>query len=89
MTVVFRYEIPVDGEWHDLELSGQILQVASRKPDLVELWAFQGADLPRARRLQAFGTGQPLPEDTAVLHVGTALAPGGFVWHLFEAVAFG
>jgi hypothetical protein len=85
VAAIYRYEVPVDGQWHDLELTGTVLHVASRQPDAVEIWALQGCDAPTGHRYQVFGTGQPLPE-TAMAHVGTALAPGGLVWHLIEAM---
>jgi len=42
---------------------------------------------PVVRRLRVFGTGQELPAPDGVRepqHVGSAVAPGGLVWHLIE-----
>lgn len=83
MSAIFRYEVPVDGLWHTLDLSGAVLHVAARHPGAVEVWALTGG-MPVSREVQVFGTGQPLP-DIPLRHVGTALIPGGaLVWHLME-----
>jgi hypothetical protein len=81
---ILRYEIPVDDQWHPLQLSGDIVHVDSRNPRVVELWAISGG--PTATRgFRVFGTGQPLPDN--VKHIGTAIPPGGqLVWHLLEMV---
>lgn len=84
---VLRYEIPVDDQWHVLDLPrGPIVHVASRRPDVVEFWAIDAADgitLP-PRAFRVFGTGQPLPP-AAGKHIGTAITAGGaLVWHLME-----
>lgn len=36
---IYRYEVPVDGLWHTLQLPGEVLHVASRHPGVVEVWA--------------------------------------------------
>lgn len=80
---VFRYGVPVDDRWHTHALTGAVLHVDCRQPDLVEVWALHtgGPGLPRVFRV--FGTGQPVPP--VARHVGTALAADGvLVWHLFE-----
>lgn len=83
-STIYRYEIPVDDQWHPLPLSGAIVHVASRDPYAVELWALDGGPTV-TRGFRVFGTGQPLPDD--VQHVGTAIPPGGrLVWHLMEMV---
>jgi hypothetical protein len=82
--VIYRYEIPVDDQWHDLELSGAVLHVAARKSHAVELWALDTGGPAITRTFRVFGTGQPLP-DGRPRHIGTALAAGGqLVWHLME-----
>lgn len=82
---VLRFQVPVDDQWHALQLSGPIVHVASRNPRTVELWALDTGRPSRHRGFRVFGTGQPLPPDVA--HIGTALAGGGeLIWHLFEAL---
>lgn len=83
MRAVYRYEVPVDAQWHTVELSGPVLHVAARDPRRVELWAVHGVRPPQPRTFRVFGTGEPL-DDRARVHVGTALAAGGLVWHLWE-----
>lgn len=91
---VFRYEVPIDDQWHTHNLTGAILHVASRKRDTVEFWALSTTGAPITRSFRVFGTGQEVP-NTAKWR-GTALSPadparllpaGQFAWHLFEAVA--
>lgn len=79
---IFRYEVPVDDQWHDIPLSGAIYHVASRRPHVVEFWALAGG--PDVRRtFRVFGTGHPLPEQFK--HRGSCFVGGGhLVWHLVE-----
>ena len=81
--LIYRYEIPVDDQWHAIELTGDVVHVGCRSIYIVELWAIH-TDRPTKRRgFRAYGTGQPIPDD--VTHVGTAIAPGDhLVWHLME-----
>jgi hypothetical protein len=81
---IHRYEIPVDNQWHTLFLSGDLLHVAARRSDTVELWAFSDGSTGSTCTFRVFGTGQPLPDDATIAYRGTALAPGGLVWHLME-----
>jgi hypothetical protein len=82
---IFRYEIPVDDQWHELQLSGAVHHVACRdRADIVEVWALHSGGPTVARSFRVYGTGQPLP-DHRVTYLGTALASGGaIVWHLME-----
>ena len=85
-----RYEIPVDDQWHTVELTDlRILHVAARRPDTVEFWTWHYPGCPNmSKTFRVFGTGQPLPVDWERLqHHGTAIAADGrLVWHLFEYV---
>jgi hypothetical protein len=81
---IYRYEVPVDDRWHTVQLSGEILHVASRDPRAVEIWAWSTDGPSAMRTFRVFGTGQPVLDETR--HVGTAIPPGGqLVWHLLEA----
>jgi hypothetical protein len=82
---IFRQTIPVDDQWHVIELSTPIVHVASRAENSVEVWFINipWADT-RLYAFRVFGTGQPLPP-VADRHVGTAITPSGqLVWHLME-----
>jgi hypothetical protein len=81
---VFRYEVPVDDQQHEIELRGPIVHVAARDHRLVEFWAIAGDHEPAVRTFQVFGTGGPLPHSAT--YIGTTLAgsQGQLVWHLFE-----
>jgi hypothetical protein len=85
MKRIFKYEVPVDNQVHEIELpTGQpILHVDC--PDgygAVYLWAVFDPDLGvTKRRFQVVGTGQPLPDGGTP--IASALAQP-FVWHLIE-----
>ncbi len=81
---IYRYELPVDGDWHTLPLSGDVLHVDCRAPGAVEIWALQTGAPGLQRSFQVVGTGQPLPEGWK-WHVGTCLSPDRqLVWHVVE-----
>lgn len=90
---IFRYEVPIDDEWHTIEIFGDPLAVFCRYTTTVEFWAANsGPRQPRA--FIVVGTGHEVPEDS--LYWGSALSPhlhvggvgevsaGRFVWHLLE-----
>jgi hypothetical protein len=81
---VHRYEVPVDDQAHDIELSGPIVHVSCRSAGRVDIWAMTGEHQPMVRTFQVFATEQELPHNAA--HIGTALTYKSFtfVWHLFE-----
>lgn len=83
---IYRYEVPVDDQWHEFALHGAPVAVGCRDPRFVEFWAMHddGYDPGPVRRFIVVGTGHPLPA-RAHRHVGIAVAPGGqLVWHLME-----
>lgn len=83
MIRILRYEVPVDDEWHTVAIAGEVVHVASRRPDVVEFWAEHRGDFWAAdRKFRVYGTGQSHVEGR---HVGTALVDGQpLVWHLRE-----
>jgi len=83
---IFRYEIPVDDQWHTIALLGDPLAVGCRRLNVVEFWARWATDGSAGvdRRFMVIGTGHMAPNN-AWRHWGTAIAPGGqLVWHLIE-----
>lgn len=88
---IYRYEVPVDGQWHAVDMTGDIVHVAARELEVVEVWAFAGADSRHVKELRVFGTGHALPAGyggAPLRHVGTALVRNsGLVWHLFQRMA--
>lgn len=36
---VLRYEVPVDDQWHEIEVQGDVAHVGCRQADVVEFWA--------------------------------------------------
>lgn len=86
---IHRYEVPVDDQWHEVELTGDIVHVAARTPYAVEVWAHAGIGSPCVHEFRVFGTGQPLPTGhggAPLRHVGTALV-GRLAWHLMQRMA--
>lgn len=78
---MFRYAVPIDGQWHTFDLRGPIHHIAGRTPGVVEFWAQHDPAAAVIRRtLTVVGTGQPWPDQA--VWVGTTLAPGDLVWHL-------
>lgn len=90
MSKIYRYEVPVDDQWHDFpEMNGDVIHVAARKPTIVEFWAehYEPHELIHPqfdciRRFRVYGTGHPLPPQPYIIH-GTALV-NHLVWHLIE-----
>lgn len=85
MKKVFRYEVPIDDEWHNFDLKGKILHVDQRaRKTVVEFWAMNDDSAePIRRSLRVFGTGHVLAEE-AEFYYGTAMDNShGMVWHLF------
>lgn len=95
MTEVYRYEVPIDDQWHTLDLTGPVLHVGQREAELhqaarLAVWALhidqQPAGLkvePKPRTFRVFGTGQPLTtQDNAaytVEHVATVIGADGYL----------
>ena len=85
MSRVLRHEIPVDDQVHEVVLRGPILHVATRRPEVVEVWC-QDENRTRGVRLLVVGTGHPWPD--GAFYLGTAIVPGGaLVWHLLGVPA--
>jgi hypothetical protein len=81
---VFRFEVPVDDQWHEIRVNTDPVHVAARQADVVEFWAPVTDNAPQIpRKFRVYGTGHPVPP--GCWHRGTAIAPGGaLVRHLFE-----
>lgn len=97
MRTIYRYTVPVDDQVHELvapfdgtglpsDAAGRscIVHIACRAiPNEVEVWVQVDTDLPDSPvRLIVTGTGHPAPDEG--VHLGTALAPLGLVWHLWR-----
>lgn len=83
---ILRYEVPVNDQWHTLTLAGPIVHIATRRHDVVEVWATTDGYGEQDHDLLVIGTGQPYDfENGNVCHIGTAIVPGGeLVWHLMQ-----
>lgn len=89
--VIHRAELPIDDRPHGIDLTGEILHTAVRRPGAVDIWYQPRPDgmEPMRRSFQIVGTGQPIPThlgyDVIGSHRGTAVSPDGqWVWHLLE-----
>lgn len=86
LRAVWKYEIPVDGQTHGHTIpeGATLVHVACQDgPGFVQVWALvDPLRQPETRDFQVYGTGQDVPSDAR--YVGTALAPFGLVWHVFE-----
>lgn len=85
MRHIYRELIQVDDQWHEVELRGPILHVATRHEDAIEFWHLHDTDQPvTAHAFRVVGTGHEMAPALA-LYVGSAITPSGrFVWHLME-----
>jgi hypothetical protein len=80
MRSVYRFEVPVDDKDHTHTLTGKVVHVGCRRPQVVEFWAIHVEELhAREHRFRVIGTGHPIPD--GLVYVGTALDEP-FVWHL-------
>lgn len=91
MRTIYRYEIPVNDQWHRVAMTGDIVHVAARELGVVEVWAFAGDHGTVVMDLRVFGTGQEIPaghDGNPLRHVGTApVRNSGLVWHLLQRMA--
>ncbi|MDX2658289.1 hypothetical protein PV402_39575 [Streptomyces scabiei] len=84
--VIHRIELPLDDRPHGIDLTGDILHAAVRRPDAVDVWYFARRDDTRhmRRSFQIAATGQPL-HPWLGRHHKTAVSPDGqLVWHVLE-----
>lgn len=74
---VLRYEVPVDDQWHrvDLDVHDYIVHVASRRADTVEFWATEPVDI---RRTDTGGG-----EFVAINYTATAPSRGAYEYRVF------
>jgi hypothetical protein len=86
---VFKYDIPVNDEWIELELpdGAEIVHVASQYGTVneIQMWVLLDPDLAQTPRyFRVFGTGHEIPPEAKFR--GTCIvAEGHLVWHLMEA----
>lgn len=80
---IFRYEVPVDGQWHALLGHANPLHVACRNNGIVEFWAWERSLDRYPIEYRVYGTGESV--DDLCDYLGTALSPNGqLVWHLMR-----
>lgn len=82
-----RYEIPVDDQVHQVELTRPPLAVAAKRLQVgqyvVEFWAeFDSQAEPVPHRFRVLGTGHLIPPGAQ--WAGTCDRLDGLVWHLYR-----
>ncbi|CAL9667985.1 hypothetical protein SUDANB145_07261 (plasmid) [Streptomyces sp. enrichment culture] len=89
--VIHRFELPIDDRPHGIDLTGELLHVAARRPGAVDVWYQTRPDgmEPMRRSFQIVSTGQPIPAHLGFYlydtHKGTTVTPDGvLVWHVLE-----
>lgn len=85
--VIHRAELPIDDRPHGIDLIGDLLGAAVRRPGFVDVWyqARRDQNVEHARRsFQIVATGQPIPDHLDRHHVTTMTPDGLLVWHVLE-----
>jgi len=85
-SVIWKYEIPVDGETHHFQIPGgdvaECVRCESLTPGVVTIWLMLPVNaLAVMTSFIVIGTGQEYPENWNF--VGTCL-DRQFVWHVFD-----
>lgn len=81
---VFRYEVPLDDEWHPLPPGKPLhVEVGRKIRDRGEIWVETQSGMPEVptHEYRIFGTGQLVPSE--VEFVGTA-RNDPFMWHFYR-----
>lgn len=89
--VIYRYEVPVDWEPHELFLYPVAVpaRVEAAADDLVEFWMEHDSNVPVVpRSFRVFGTSHTIP-DSARWMGTTGRTDSGLVWHLYELIDTG
>lgn len=87
MTKIYKYELPVDGEWHDLPINAAVVHVDAHpfNNEIVLLWAAHDDGTDETLRVRVFATGEDLPPNTRIPQnlIGTAVTTDrSHVWHV-------
>lgn len=85
--VIHRAELPINDRPHGIDLTGDILHAAVRRPGTVDVWYLARRDqsIEHMRRsFQIVATGQPIPAHLYRHHATTVTPDGALVWHVLE-----
>jgi hypothetical protein len=84
MRTIWKFTLLPDGGPVEMPIGATVLSTAFQGDDL-RLWAIVNEDAEgrEKRRFAVHGTGHTLPDDPGAF-IGTALHPGGLVFHVFE-----
>ena len=85
---IYKYEIPIDDQWHEftMPLQARVVHIGAQQADAVCAWAevATGGDEIVKRSFRIFGTGHPIP--SGAVHQGSVIS-GAFVWHAYARTA--
>lgn len=87
---ILKSEVPVDDQWHAIEIGDGVVHVGHQKEGFVTVWFICHEQLrTRFGNYRVYGTGHDIGPtsgaDASVFypkHVATVQAPSGLVWHL-------
>ncbi len=86
MTQMWKYEVPIDGEWHELSMPcvADVRHVDQQQSRSVCFWAEVNPTAQRVPRFFCvFGTGHDVPVNAQ--YCGTVQSRSApLVWHVFE-----
>ncbi len=89
MSQMWKYEVPIDGEWHELSMPcvAAVRHVGQQQSRSVCFWVEVDPTAQRgSRSFCVFGTGHDVP--ATANYCGTVESRSApLVWHLFEKLA--
>lgn len=82
---VFKWDVPVDDDWHEIGSGPVVLVACQSRADVVQVWTDEpDSENYKVRAVRVYGTGQPVPLFDE--HLGSVVtAMGALVWHVFES----
>lgn len=84
MKTVHKYPLSLAEDNHIVAHENAWFFDAQIQYEKICVWAVVDTDEPPVtKHIGVFGTGNPLPEDKNLRHIGTVQQPP-FVWHIFE-----
>ncbi|MGW9021281.1 DUF7352 domain-containing protein [Leucobacter chromiiresistens] len=82
--IIFRYEIPVDDDFHEVPVGTIVLATPHRRlgHGWVEVWVLHAPEESEVVELTVVGTGHPVPPNLKHEH---SVRADPLVWHIFSA----
>lgn len=85
MSMIWKYPLSIRDAQDVSLLEGSEILTVQMQGDVLCLWALAspGTSIKR-RRIEIFGTGNPIPEGKRRYIATVQMAGGSLVWHVFE-----